>query len=573
MGKSFKLRGYNTYTTPQQDSDRGLAILVQSFIPVKRIQHPIPCGFNVEVLAVTVMLQDHELDTYSVYRKVHHENTGELDLTRLFAHISSRRTLICSDFNAHHELLSSPQRANQAGEHIASALEDFPNVCLLNNGQATHMRGGRLDLPFLSKDLRHCATWGLHHSLTSDHFATVTRLQTPSLLPLPPPPPRWNQDLAYWSLFLRELEVWVSSYQPPDDVDLLEADLNSAIHRAANKAMPLKRPGVYTYKDSWYYCPEVRELKTRLNRVRKHFRRRSNAETLEILQVVKADVNQKLSQIRTEKWLEWCAKISQQSTLADIWKWLKRVSGRFTTPQPTHPDPQQEAERLAVNFAARTATANLPPGTQRLQGQLASERWREIHHAISLEDDTDAPYTIDELCKSFKRGKDTAPGHDKITYTMMRNLGPSGEEILLTLINKTHMEHVRPQVWNHQDTQPIPKPKDPQNPRPIALTSCLGKTVEKMVLDRLKYKVGPLHPHLYAYREGVGTTECITDVLSCINNKSAVVVFLDYEKTFELASPAVTLLSARKGSKGHLLAWCKSYLTNRQARVRLKVKG
>ena len=131
------------------------------------IQHPIPCGSNVEVLPVTVMLQDHKLDIYDVYRKIHHEHTGELDLTRLLAHTSSRRTLICGDFNAHHELLSSPQRANQAGEHIASALEDFPNVCLLNNGQATHMGVGRLDLSFMSKDLRHCATCGLHHSLTS----------------------------------------------------------------------------------------------------------------------------------------------------------------------------------------------------------------------------------------------------------------------------------------------------------------------------------------------------------------------------------------------------------------------
>ena len=148
-----------------------------------------------------------------------------------------------------------------------------------------------------------------------------------------------------------------------------------------------------------------------------------------MLQVIKADVSQRLSQIRTKKWLEWCTKISQQSTLADIWKWLKRVSSKCTTLQITHPDPQQEADRLAINFAARTATANQPPGTQRLQGQLAPERWREIHHAISLEDNTDAPYTFKGLRKSFKRGKDIAPGHDKITYTMIRNLGPSREEI------------------------------------------------------------------------------------------------------------------------------------------------
>ena len=55
-------------------------------------------------------------------------------------------------------------------------------------------------------------------------------------------------------------------------MDQLELDLNGAIHNAANKAMPLKARGNYTYKDSWYYCPEVRVLKTRLNRVRKLYR-------------------------------------------------------------------------------------------------------------------------------------------------------------------------------------------------------------------------------------------------------------------------------------------------------------
>ena len=92
-----------------------------------------------------------------------------------------------------------------------------------------------------------------------------------------------------------------------------------------------------------------------------------------------------------------------------------------------------------------------------------------------------------------------------------------------------------------------------------------------MVLERLKHRIGPLHPHLYAYQEGVGTTECITDVLSCINNKKALVAFLDFEKAFELANPAAVLTSlVRKGIKGHLLAWNKNYLTNRQARVKFQ---
>ena len=170
------------------------------------------------------------------------------------------------------------------------------------------------------------------------------------------------------------MEAWGAHYNPPDDIDLLEADLQEAIHRAANCSMPLRRPGKYTYKDSWYYCPEVRELKTRLNRVRKLFRRRRTPENLELLQTVSTDVNNKLTVIRNDKRLEWCAKISQHTSLADIWRWLKRVGGKYSASQPSHPNPEQEAERLANIFAARTSSQNLSANSQMLLERLTPAR-------------------------------------------------------------------------------------------------------------------------------------------------------------------------------------------------------
>ena len=100
--------------------------------------------------------------------------------------------------------------------------------------------------------------------------------------------------------------------------------------------------------------------------------------------------------------------------------------------------------------------------------------------------------------------------------------------------------------------------------RPIALSSCIEKTAERMALTRLQFKVGPLHPRLYAYRDSVGVTECIV-------GKAAAVAFLDYEKAFELASPAAILFSlVNRGVKGNLLAFNKYYLQNRQARVKFQ---
>ena len=58
---------------------------------------PINCGDNVEVLAVRLTLLNNTLDIYNIYRKITREQTGELQLTQLFAHASNTPTLICGD--------------------------------------------------------------------------------------------------------------------------------------------------------------------------------------------------------------------------------------------------------------------------------------------------------------------------------------------------------------------------------------------------------------------------------------------------------------------------------------------
>ena len=570
-GKKFKISGYTTFTTPCENTDRGLAILVKNTIPVKRIANPIPCGNNVEAMAVTITLQEYQLHIYNIYRKLAQGNTGELELPQLFAHASTNNTLITGDFNAHHDILSSPAHTNEAGEHLASVLEDFPDVALLNNGEPTHIRGGRLDLSFITTALRNTTNWGVHPTLTSDHFATTTTISTPQLPPIPPPPPRWNQELADWAIFQREMKNWADNYTIPEDIDQFERDLVAAIHAAADRAMPIKAAGNYTFKDSWYYCEEVRRLKTRLNRVRKVYRKRPTQENRELLTTVNGDTQQRLTEIRTEKWMEWCTTICQHTKLAQIWNFLKRVSGKYKRSQAIHPQPQVEADRLATKFAERTKTQNLPQSTQQLQTELAPARNMAINQACQEEDTTDVEYTLQELRITYKTGKDTAPGEDRITYTMISCLGEAGESMVLKLINTTHVGEHRPTSWNRQDTQPIPKPKDPENPRPIALVSCIEKTAEKMVLKRLQYKTGPLDKHLYAYTEGISTAECITDVLSYIDGRQALVAFIDYEKAFELASPTVILYSlVKKGIKGRILNWTKKYLQNREARVKFQ---
>ena len=558
------LSGYTTYKLPAtHEGVRGLITFVKNTIPSHLIQNPISCGEGVEALAVSLQLLETNITIYNIYR----QQQTTLELGELFS--TNHNIFIGGDFNAHHPILSSTQPANEDGEHIAFLLEEIEGICLLNNGRPTHIRGGRLDLSFINTHLRGRTTWAIHPTITSDHFGITTKINIPKLPPPPPPPPKWNQSLANWTKFQNFLKQWSENYVPPEDTDLLEADIVLAFHNACKASMPKTKQPKYNYKDAWYYSPEVKKLKNRLNRVRKIFRKNPTDTNHGLLTEVTKDVHKQLAEIRTAKWLEWCGKLNQHTSTKQLWLWLKRVAGKKQN-TINHPNPQQKAEELAAFFANRAASAQLPISTQNTQNNLREQRWERINAACLEDSITNLPFSSQELHSTFKSKKDTAPGADSITYTMIKNMGDAGDKIFLTLTNHTYIRHTRPSSWGCADIQPIPK-KEAGSFRPISLLSCLEKTAEKMILERLKYQIGPLHPRLYAFRNGVGTTECIADVLSCINYKPAIAVFLDLEKAFELANPAAILDAlVSKGVKGHLLAWIKNYSTNRSARVRFQ---
>ena len=72
---------------------------------------------------------------------------------------------------------------------------------------------------------------------------------------------------------------------------------------------------------------------------------------------------------------------------------------------------------------------------------------------------------------------------------MIRHLSDEHQSVVLALFNRIWLSHTFPDSWRIATVIPIRKPgKDPTNPsnyRPIALTSCLCKIMERMVCFRL----------------------------------------------------------------------------------------
>ena len=92
---------------------------------------------------------------------------------------------------------------------------------------------------------------------------------------------------------------------------------------------------------------------------------------------------------------------------------------------------------------------------------------------------------MDSLTKSH----DAAVGPDDIHYQILKHLSESTFNTLLNIYNQFWDGGDFPTELREATTIPIPKPgKDTTNPnnyRPIALTSCICKTFERMVSSRL----------------------------------------------------------------------------------------
>ncbi len=100
--------------------------------------------------------------------------------------------------------------------------------------------------------------------------------------------------------------------------------------------------------------------------------------------------------------------------------------------------------------------------------------------------------------------------------------------------------------WKESVIIHIRKPgKDPSNPknyRPLALTSHIGKIMERMITERIAYYLeirGILSPHQSGFRRGRGTMDPIifleTDVKKAqVNKESVMAVSFDVEKAYDL---------------------------------------
>jgi Reverse transcriptase (RNA-dependent DNA polymerase) len=160
------------------------------------------------------------------------------------------------------------------------------------------------------------------------------------------------------------------------------------------------------------------------------------------------------------------------------------------------------------------------------------DRDRE-EEAIQMEEVVDA-------IKGLKNGK--APGADKITSEMLKNMGEKAAKLLLQLYNTAWRQEIIPSDWEVALILPIFKKGDSKqcnNYRGISLLCTPMKVFEKILDAKLRRKIEyTLHEAQSGFRKGrsvqdhVFTIKQITEKAIAQNNQ-VFLAFVDLEKAFD----------------------------------------
>jgi ribonuclease HI len=192
-------------------------------------------------------------------------------------------------------------------------------------------------------------------------------------------------------------------------------------------------------------------------------------------------------------------------------------------------------------------------------------------------------FTIKELDKARDQMRaNGAAGPDDIAPRFLKSLGPIARGKLLQLMNLSFWTGDCPQGWMNATIIPLLKAGKPpgrlDSYRPVSLTSCIAKTMERMVANRLSFlaeKNGWISPRQAGFRSDhccedqvIRLSQGISDGLQNSPMKRTVLGLLDFSKAYDKVWRQELLLTML--SKGVPLQFCKwiaAFLRNRQACV------
>ena len=487
---------------------------------------------------------------------------------------------IVGDFNAHNPLWGS-ETTDQKGKII----EDFllkSNICLLNDGSPTHVdistgKTSNIDLTLCSPDLSADSLWStaddLHHS---DHYPICVKLDSPKAQSHPA---RFNFKKADWEGFSKECSTELNFTQ-----NICFDDFNKTLLSISNKYIP-KTSSKPRKNKSWFNedCQQaVKKKKTALRKLLSNF----SQENLKNFKIARAQARRIIRESKRNSFKKYTSKINNNTPISKVFKMIKKLKGTLKEPiqQISTNSNIAESEKSVANEIASTLSTNSSTDNYNntfKKHKLSSEK-QHLDFSSHIKEDYNQDFTLVELLDSINELSDTAPGPDEIHNKIIKKLPKESQLLLLNIFNNIWNTQSFPDAWHQATIIPIPKPgKDHSNPsnyRPIALTNCLCKLMEKLINKRLSWfleKNSLLSPLQSGYRKNRSTMDHLVRLETYIrqafaNGEHISAIFFDLEKAFDTTWKYGIMKDLHElNLRGNLPKFIENFLKNRSFQVKV----
>ena len=492
--------------------------------------------------------------------------------------------MIVGDFNAHNPLWGSDTQTPK-GRMIETFISQN-DLCLYNDGSHTFLQSGNgsysaIDLSFASPSLFDRFSWTVHDDCCgSDHFPIILKA-TESDYELKHQ--RWKFKQADWNTFkaLSALHLNKNSFESENPIP----DFSNILLQIAEKTIPKSSTSSKPRKP-WFDEECKQAIKSR-KKAEKSFRRTLTQSNLSSFRIYRAKARRTIKRKKRASWKQFVSSINHRTPMNKVWNMINRIKGRTSSSTVKHLNINNEivtdktdiantlAEQLAFNSSSKKCSQNF------LKHKRISEK-KKINFKSSNEEYYNRDFSEDELKSSLSRAHDTAEGPDKIHYQLLKHLPTESMALLLDIFNYIWQSGDFPDCWREATVIPLPKPgkdhSDPNNYRPISLTSCVCKTFERMINDRLVWYLESnniLTDIQCGFRKRKSTLDHLVRLESFIrdaflNKQEVVSVFFDLEKAYDTTWKYGILKDLHEaGLRGCMPLFISKFLENRNFKVRV----
>lgn len=352
-------------------------------------------------------------------------------------------------------------------------------------------------------------------------------------------------------------------YDACDNCNDLTEVVSSYVSFCIDTNIPCKEIAIFPNNKPWV----SKELKKVLNKKKRIFFTGNSQDKKVVSREVRTEIRKAKKIYREKIELQYSS-----GNLRDAWKGIKSMAAINQNKDSTgkHVNLEgvkdQELPNVLNAFYSRFEQLDFSDKISELKNSLSPA------NAIIISED--------EVVKLLK-GTDVrkAPGLDGICGRTLHHCAVQLGGVLKHIFQMIVDSFQYPNTWKISHIVPLPKnskPRQPNDLRPIGLTSLIMKILEKMIKNEILTAIeGKLDPLQFAYQAGKGVEDAKIFILNALYkhlekpNAHARLLFGDFSSAFNHMQPGLLIerLISDFKLRHQLILLILDFLTNRQQRV------